>query len=1107
MTKENLYRAIGDLDEKYIIAARKSSAPGNNIFSEKYLNDTHSVTAASGGERTIVMDVVKRKNRNIKVFAVAAIVAVSAAVAAAAFFGTKKDKKEYREKKITNYFTEDMNFKLPDDAAGYSPDTVYADKNGIYFESYLSGETSSHSYISLYNKSDGTVKEIETPGFDGEYLNGLSAGKDTVWAYSSDENNEHDLICIDTETSEITGTAHFPENEWAYDVTENDDGTFLVRRYSLDCNISDYFYSVYDRELNLISEKSVADKELISAEGCRMDGNALCSDGGWYNVYSDEDEVYSLYRYSPEGELLYSVNDITADLEGYYSGIVIALSGNPVIFSQDEKMYHFNELDSETGEVLNRFDMELEDVEYLSGWVNTARGSCPDYDFVYTGSKKIYGVNFETDENTVIAELADISDEAGGGSHIAVSDDYILVSGEYSSDYEGGNYLCKADYEGNIASKLNLDSVKIDGADGTGNIRKIISDEAGNLQILESFYNPETESEQYFVIFADSKMNLVKTVPADAEYSEQFTADSQGRIALYDWDRYEIILYDDCGKRIASKDLSERRCDVTFFNSKGRCFCTVSDYETGKSVVYSIDFDAAAFTEAGSFDFRVTDASDGTGKYDAFFTFNDGIFGYCVSDNSLEEMINWMDSDVDDVIYSSSITDENTVVVRAYATDSQWYSSKIKVLRRADDETLKKVQEKKVLTVAASSLSRQMKKQITEFNRNSESCRIHVDDYYRYSSSESTWSYNMGLSQLEQEALKGNVPDIVIFGSDFDLFRYEGFNAFADIDTLLPDDWRNGCFENITDSMKYGEKQYAVPLSYGINCLSGTSEYSGGKSSFTVSELMEMNDEINIFYKQLQSLLTRELICENICEFIEPENFTCDFENENFINLIELIKSTGISDEEYNEGISTGDCFEEWNQAPGKGMCRFVPFSFGSFSSVKYQEQYYRWEENSVYAGFPSEKSNGVVIYPVNTAAVFDSSKYKAQAAEFIQYLLSEEVQYQNSTENGNYVLYFPVNKAAFTRAYELEISPSNAGTVKMSDCYGKSINQKKPNDSIFETVKSLVESASAVSFSDSRIRTIITEQTDAFYSGTQTAEETAANIQKKVSTYLKEIK
>lgn len=93
-------------------------------------------------------------------------------------------------------------------------------------------------------------------------------------------------------------------------------------------------------------------------------------------------------------------------------------------------------------------------------------------------------------------------------------------------------------------------------------------------------------------------------------------------------------------------------------------------------------------------------------------------------------------------------------------------------------------------------------------------------------------------------------------------------------------------------------------------------------------------------------------------------------------------------------------------------------------------------------------------------------------------------------------------------KLYEYDKDRSLSETSIFTDCYGKRITQKKsPDENTLETVNKLISSATVTSLSDSVVREIIVEQTSAYFSDEQSAEETVKNIQNKVSVYLKEIK
>ncbi|MBR6924389.1 MAG: hypothetical protein IKH50_07625, partial [Oscillospiraceae bacterium] len=108
------------------------------------------------------------------------------------------------------------------------------------------------------------------------------------------------------------------------------------------------------------------------------------------------------------------------------------------------------------------------------------------------------------------------------------------------------------------------------------------------------------------------------------------------------------------------------------------------------------------------------------------------------------------------------------------------------------------------------------------------------------------------------------------------------------------------------------------------------------------------------------------------------------------------------------------------------------------------------------------------------------------------------------STDNDMWSL--PVKKSVYEELWEQESKIKLIPTTG-SDCYGKNYTVKPPNKNVRKIFDNALSSASATTLSDSNIRKIIAEQTEIYLVGDQTAEETEANIQKKVTMYLKEIK
>ena len=109
MTKENVYRAIGNISDKYIIEAMDDIGKA----------DETPVCSAismyrSEDEGVIKVNVIRKKKTSFRIFVGVVAAAITGAIVTAAYLGIKKENKEYQEKKIENYFKEDTSFEFSD---------------------------------------------------------------------------------------------------------------------------------------------------------------------------------------------------------------------------------------------------------------------------------------------------------------------------------------------------------------------------------------------------------------------------------------------------------------------------------------------------------------------------------------------------------------------------------------------------------------------------------------------------------------------------------------------------------------------------------------------------------------------------------------------------------------------------------------------------------------------------------------------------------------------------------------------------------------------------------------------------------------------------------
>ena len=221
MTVENLYRAIGNMDDKYLEDLIKSET---DIY-----NAAHSLDSSLYEERTIEVRVVKKKKRTISIILAAALL-ISSVAAAAVFMGTRKDKKEYTEKKLENYFREDDSLKFSDGFSNFS--TLAAVEDGMYFTSYYFTEDTGYK-VSVYDNESDTFRNINLEGHSGKIYK-MYSGENYLWIAAETENQRSELIRVDPETLKISDCTEFRGGEWISQIKEKEGGSAVLELFSMD---------------------------------------------------------------------------------------------------------------------------------------------------------------------------------------------------------------------------------------------------------------------------------------------------------------------------------------------------------------------------------------------------------------------------------------------------------------------------------------------------------------------------------------------------------------------------------------------------------------------------------------------------------------------------------------------------------------------------------------------------------------------------------------------------------------------------------------------------------------------------------------------------------
>ncbi len=1097
MNKEQLFEALEEVNEKYIYQA------GKNMYKENLTDISRFYEDHPQTEGAVKVKIVnnRKKIRPKTAFILAAVLIILSATAAV-FFAMKKDKtehKEYKEKKITNYFRKDEQFSIPEKLLYTEEIAGYEDK--FYMTAYI-GQTESNYRVSLYNIKENKRYDIELE--ENTSVIKCFTGNNNLWlSVSKDEGMTCTLLRINRDTLKTETSLKLQPQEYISELTEDSNGTVRITSYTLtDGEISDVYFSVYDENLKEQKRENLIDKTLIKDHLSR--GFLTDDTGNHYMFYSDENDYITLCKYSEDGRLLYTKEDICSDMPGQFVCAFMSAAGNPTVASYDNDLYYFNETDPKTGETCQRyetdFDGQAESAALNTGYIQFIDDkSNQNYDFVFADGSMISGVSLSEDKiETIIdfSSMTELDDVSVYSPLSAAGENEILFSYTRNSDEEGLS-LYITDTEGNVKGKHYFGSQSY--------IDKIYACRGGAYLLLSSYDSTSfSESNRSrYICRTDDQGNLISQaeINSDIDGIRDFIVTDDERIIILDYSSNIFILGKDASEisRIESKDTAKTVEGV--FSSQSEEYALIYDYSDSFEI-RRINYENNSLEPVCSLEEKINKWIHGNGEYELIFDPGDGLYGYDLRSNSTTELINWLDSDISTSISKIACANSDIVMYSTYDI-YKGYTEQLNIIHRVDDETLRSIQNRKLINVACTGyISQGIKAMVSDFNSSNDSCRIHLEDYTKYSSS-------VFCSRLDEDIVNGSIPDVVLSGDNFDINRYAMKGAFEDLNKYMetsPEINRQDYFENVLDAYSTAGKQYCIPLSFSLDCLAGKKSVLGDINKISFDEFFRLSEQKDLFCRDDMpyEFFTDFFINSNLSEYVDFENKKCSFDNENFIKLLEIIKESGIDEETYNQKLreESADNREALSIIENKSV--FHPALFGNFSQFANTQQTYMEEEAS-FIGLPSGKNSGAVLIPVCTAAVFSSSENKDDAWNFVKMLLTEEGQ-KACVTSGTFNVYYDYALKKSVYDTEVQAEKNKNDTVYVSDAHGNSIKLKKTDQKTFDKIYSLITSASTTSSFDSRISEIISEQTDKYYSGAQSAEETAGAIQSKVTLYLKEI-
>ena len=483
----------------------------------------------------------------------------------------------------------------------------------------------------------------------------------------------------------------------------------------------------------------------------------------------------------------------------------------------------------------------------------------------------------------------------------------------------------------------------------------------------------------------------------------------------------------------------------------------------------------------------------------------DALFELNTETGATTEVLKWLDSDIAswDIrqVFCAEEDEFGVIMGDGYEDDAQY---EVGILRKT---AVADMPVKEIITLGTFSYSgggSDSQKAIVNFNRKSDKYRVEVIPYM-VEEGEDAWQ--KAVEAFNNDLLAGTGPD-VLEASNLNTERLTSKGLLVDLGEYLdkdPDISRDDYFKSVleTNTSKEGTL-YCIPNSFTVMTLAGWKEDVGDKQGWTVDEakaVFEKNKGKDYMYMTDRQSALAMLLYTNYDQFINWQEGTCNFNNDDFTNLLEIAnmfpKETPNNDE-YDPAGGIIDHTTLIYEAYISSMNEYLLTKaiFGDDAS------------KFTLIGFPGNEGNGARISTNGGYAINAAAKNKDACWEFVKSFISpDSYKASNSWQ-------IPSLRSAFDAQLEKLMVPEtyvdeNGEEQQVASIgYGMGNHTFEifpPTQEDVDAFMDLIDNARGSINYDQFIYGIIEEEAGAFFDGGKTAQDAAAVIQSRIQTYLDE--
>ena len=592
---------------------------------------------------------------------------------------------------------------------------------------------------------------------------------------------------------------------------------------------------------------------------------------------------------------------------------------------------------------------------------------------------------------------------------------------------------------------------------------------------------------------------------------------------LYAVTETEIIMLDPQLNKIFSVACEDMMGSPTLL-SNGRLgllnYIYDEEKETGAWTMKTVDPEAQDWGEEYTLPENAYNAYPGGGEYLFYYQNGDSIYGYKAGAAEGEKIFSWIDSDINrsNMEFFSFLPDGRVVVVTR-----EWQSDNSKVelaIMTATDRS--ELPEKTTLTYAAMYLGYDVRSQIIEFNKTSDKYRIEVRDYSEFATAEDS---SAGLTRLNTEIVAGNVPDMLETGS-IPLRQYAAKGLLEDLWPFIEGDTdiggRAGVMEHVLNAAEQDGKLYEIFTNFAIRTVAGPKNIVGDRMSWTLADLQEalakMPEGCAIFGQtDTKTDMLSNVMAQNADSFVDWSTGQCRFDSEDFKALLAFCNSFPA---EYDWENSQDEWEDPYTRIiSGKQMLTSVYFSQLRWDFLE-NDGLFKSQGGAAFIGYPREDGGVGSGFTTNGGVAMSAAcKDKEGAWSFMRTRLLSQ---STDEESARYWSNFPVNKADFDKMVEEAMTvqyeqdengqpllDENGQPIEIKETWWISddlqLEQGAVTQEQYDRFMALYNATDSVYYFDEAIYDIVADMAGAYFAGDRSLDDTAAQIQSRVTLYVNE--